>query len=272
MGVASHAQQAHPPAAAASAELSEQLAQVRERRLFLRYQRDGDVRARDEIVSRFMGLAYSVAKRYSRGGRVDDDLTQVASLGLIQAVDRFETERGHRFSSFAVPSMIGELKRHLRQHAWGVHVPRSLQEEALAVARAADQLSSELGRTPTPRELAQRLDLSIEQVVEAREAALAREPERLDAPLAPDRQESAISELGGEDGEIVLAEQREDVRRALAELTDAERALLRMRFFEDLTQAEIARRLGVSQMHVSRLLRKAIERAHVVISAGPKKS
>jgi RNA polymerase sigma-B factor len=236
-----------------------------ERTLFARYHRDGDLAARDEIVSRYLGLAHAVARRYSRSGARDDDLDQVASLGLVKAVDRFETERGTRFSTFAVPAIAGELKRHLREHGWGVHVPRAVQEEALAVARGLDALSAELGRTPTPRELAMRLELSVEEVLEGLEAASARQPDRLDAPVGGDQGETVAAGLGDVDERLSLAEARQDARRALSRLSEEERRLLCMRFFEELTQQEIAHRIGVSQMQVSRLLRAALDHANRAI-------
>ena len=236
-----------------------------ERTLFVRYRRHGDMAARDEIVTRYLGLAHAVARRYSRGGVPDDDLAQVASLGLVKAVDRFETERGTRFSSFAVPAIVGELKRHLREHGWGVHVPRAVQEQALAVARGLDALSAELGRTPTPYELAMRLELSVEEVLEGLEAASARQPDRLDAPAGGDQGETVAAGLGDVDERLSLAEAREDVRRALSRLSEEERRLLCMRFFEELTQDQIARRIGVSQMQVSRLLRATLDHANSAI-------
>jgi RNA polymerase sigma-B factor len=238
---------------------------ARERALFVRYQRHGDLRAREQLVTSHLGLARALAHRYRQAGLLEDDLIQVASLALVKAVDRYDLERGTRFSSLAVPMILGELKRHLRDYGWGVRVPRGLQERSLAVASAAETLAGELGRAPSAAEIAQRLKLSVEDVLEAREAASARRPEYLDAPTDRDG-ESRLASVGRDDPALSRVESHRDLGRAISMLTSRERELLRLRFFEDLSQAKIAERMGISQMHVSRLLRQALERTQVVMT------
>jgi RNA polymerase sigma-B factor len=239
---------------------------ARERALFVRYQRHGDLAAREELVTHHLGLARALAHRFCQPGVLEEDLVQVASLALVKAVDRYDLARGTRFSSLAVPMILGELKRHLRDHCWGVRVPRGLQERAMATARAMEELGSELARTPTSGELALRLKLPVEEVLEALEAASARRPDYLDAPIDAEGGETRGSGLGGEDPALSGVESRQDLGRAISMLTIREREMLRLRFFEDLSQAKIAERMGVSQMQVSRLLRSALERTHVVMT------
>ena len=239
---------------------------ARERALFVRYRLHGDLRAREELVTSHLGLARALAHRYRRAGLLEDDLIQVASLALVKAVDRYDLERGTRFSSLAVPMILGELKRHLRDYGWGVRVPRGLQERSLAVANAMESLAGELGRAPTAGEIAERLKLSVEEVLEAREAASARQPDYLDAPAGRDGAESRLASVGRDDPALSRVESHRDLGRAISMLTSRERELLRLRFFEDLSQAKIAERMGISQMHVSRLLRHALERTQLVMT------
>jgi RNA polymerase sigma-B factor len=232
-----------------------------DRRLLERYHREGDRAARDALVERFLPLARQLARRYQRGGEPLDDLVQVASLGLLKAIDRFEPDRETAFSSFAVPTILGELKRHFRDRGWSVRVPRDLQEMSVRVDRVAEELSRELGRAPTPVEIATHIGATTEQVLEAREAAGAYRAVSLDRPRDDEDEGDGMAEtMGAEDPGFGLAEDAATVERLMAVLSDREREVLRLRFAEDLTQSEIGARVGVSQMHVSRLIRQAIGR------------
>ena len=240
-----------------------------ERDLLIRYHQCGDVAARQELVERFLPLARDLALRYTYSDEPFDDLLQVASLGLIKAIDRFDPDRGTKFTSYAAPTILGELKRHFRDKGWSLHVPRELQERTLAVGHATERLSTELGRSPKVREVAEHLGCSVEQVLEAREAAASYEAASLDAPIARDDGESAtlVDTLGGEDNAYELAEDREAIARTWKELPDVERTVLELRFSRNLNQREIGERIGYSQMHVSRLLRRALTRLETAAAA-----
>jgi RNA polymerase sigma-B factor len=234
-----------------------------DRRLLVRYHRHGDVRARDELVRRFLPLARQLARRYQRGPEPLDDLVQVASVGLVKAIDRFDPERTTAFSSYAVPTMVGELKRYFRDFGWAVHVPRGMQERTVAVQATTTRLAKELGRSPSAAECAEALSLSEEEVLEAFEAAMAYDSLSLDAPRSggDDADDSSFSDtLGEEDGRFELVELGATIAPALRELPDRDRRILHMRFSEDMTQSQIAARIGVSQMHVSRLIRRSLTR------------
>jgi RNA polymerase sigma-B factor len=231
-----------------------------DRRLLVRYGRERDAATRTELVERFLPLAYKLARRYSGGGESLEDLQQVASLGLLKAVDRYDPSQQTAFSSFAVPTILGELRRHFRDKGWAVRVPRDLQELAVRVEREAQLLEGELGRAPTAAELAARCDVTVEAVLEARQAAGARHATSLDRPREDD-DDSATSlgdTLGEEDRGFETAEASATLDRLLSVLSDREREVLRLRFQEDLTQSQIGARVGVSQMQVSRLLRHSI--------------
>jgi RNA polymerase sigma-B factor len=232
-----------------------------DRRLLERYHRDGDPGAREALVERFLPLARQLARRYQRGGEPLDDLVQVASLGLLKAIDRFEPDRPTAFSSFAVPTILGELKRHFRDKGWSVRVPRDLQEMAVRVDRVTEAMSRELGRAPTPAEIAETVGVSAEQVLEAREAAGAYRAVSLDRPRDDDDEDGAgiADAVGADDPGYSVAEDAATVERLMRVLGDREREVLRLRFEEDLTQSDIAARVGLSQMHVSRLLRNALD-------------
>jgi RNA polymerase sigma-B factor len=222
----------------------------------------GDQAARAALVERFLPLARQLARRYQRGGELLDDLNQVASLGLLKAVDRFDPQRETAFSSFAVPTILGELKRHFRDKGWSVRVPRDLQELAVKLEPTSETLLRELGRVPTLAELAERLDTSVELVLEAREAAAAYRAVSLDRPRDEDDEgaDALGQSVGIDDPGFSVAEDAATVEQLMRVLSDREREVLRLRFVEDLTQAEIGARVGVSQMHVSRILRQAIAR------------
>ena len=221
----------------------------------------GDTAARTALVERFLPLARQLARRYQRGSEQLDDLVQVASLGLLKAIDRFDPSRETAFSSFAVPTILGELKRHFRDKGWSVRVPRDLQELALKLDSVGEELARELGRAATPAEIAERTGSTLEQVLEAREAAGAYRAVSLDRPRDDDDESDSIGvAVGIEDPGFRVAEDAATVQRLMRVLSDREREVLRLRFAEDLTQAEIGERVGVSQMHVSRIIRQAVNR------------
>jgi RNA polymerase sigma-B factor len=238
--------------------------------LFERYHRTGDPLARDELIRRCLPLARSLAGRYARAGQSLEDLVQVANIGLIKAVDRFDPTRGIAFSSFAVPSILGELKRHFRDHGWAARVPRPLQERVLKVTACSERLSSKLGRSPKPGEIAAATGLGVEEVLEALEAATAFDSMSLDAPLSRDDDGGGTTyadSVGAVDERLEMIEYRSVVAATIHALPPREREVLVLRFAEDMTQSEIAARVGVSQMHVSRLIRRSLERLQAVAAA-----
>jgi RNA polymerase sigma-B factor len=235
-----------------------------DRRLLLRYHRDGDVAAREELIVRFLPLARQLASRYRHAGEPHEDLVQVACLGLLKAVDRYEPDRGHAFTKYAVPTMLGELKRYFRDKGWSVHVPRATQELVLKVSDALGTLPAKLGRSPRPRDVAEVVGAPVEDVLEAMEAATAYEAASLDAPRPGSDDDDEGWSLGesvsSEEHGYELVEIGEALEGTLEALPERERIILELRFGQDLTQAEIAERVGVSQMHVSRLLRRSLDR------------
>src|SRR4051794_457272 len=237
--------------------------------LFHRYQLYRDPAAREELVQRFLPLARRLARRYERGPEPLEDLVQVASLGLVHAIDRFDADRGLGFSTFAVPTILGELKRYFRDSCWALHVPRGMQESVLEMNAAVESLSRELGRSPTPQQLADELNVTAEDVVEIIEAGAAYNTTSLDAPARSGEGEESdlIGTLGETDDRLDLVEHGAAVGRALRVLPERERRILFLRFAEGLTQAEIGQRIGISQMHVSRLIRRSLERVRVVAGA-----
>lgn len=237
----------------------EQLAD--ERTLLERYHREPDPTVREELVQRFMPLARRLAARY-RGDRESlEDLVQVASLGLVKALDRFDPERGVAFSSYAVPTILGELKRHFRDRGWSVRVPRDLQERIARVDKAIAQLPGRLGRAPSVNEIADRLEIGPEEVLEAMEAAQAHHAMSLDVQAQTEEGEGVplTERLGESDPAFDTIEYGAAIADALSELSERDRLVLHLRFVEDMTQTQIAERVGVSQMHVSRILRSAVE-------------
>jgi RNA polymerase sigma-B factor len=240
-----------------------------DRRLLVRYHDSGDPVAREALVERFLPLARQLARRYQRGAEPLDDLVQVASLGLLKAIDRFDPQRETAFSSFAVPTILGELKRHFRDRGWSVRVPRDLQELSVRVDRVTDQLARGLGRAPTPDEIGAEIGVTAEQVLEAREAAGAYRAVSLDRPREDDDESERVAErMGVVDPGFDVAEDAATVESLMRVLSDREREVLRLRFSEDLTQSEIGIRVGVSQMHVSRLIRQAVARLREAAEEG----
>jgi RNA polymerase sigma-B factor len=230
------------------------------RDLFERWHEHGDQRAREELVERFLPLARNLARRYAGAREPFDDLLQVASLGLVKAIDRFDTERGAAFSSFAVPTILGELKRYFRDLGWSVHVPRGAQEQALKVQEAQERLTSRTGRPPSVTDLAEYLELSVEDVLNALETAAAHHSASLDAPREDGEEDSGtlVDAFGRDDPHYELVEQTVTISTAAEQLSARERRVLSLRFVYDMTQTQIAAEIGVSQMQVSRILRRAL--------------
>jgi RNA polymerase sigma-B factor len=228
--------------------------------LLRRWQECHDERAREAFVERFMPLARSLARRYRRSSEPFEDLVQVANLGLVKAMERFDPGRGHAFSSFAVPTILGELKRYFRDSGWSVHVPRGAQERARQVEEAERAITSRTGRSPTVAELAQYLECSDEEVLDGLDAAHAYATMSLDAPrpTEDDGGDTYGESIGVADHHLELVDAAVTAGAAARHLPPRERRILYLRFVEDLTQTEIAKQIGVSQMQVSRLLRKSI--------------
>ncbi len=233
---------------------------AQDRRLLVRYHENRDAAARNALVSRFLPLARQLARRYQHTGEPLDDLVQVASLGLLKAIDRFDPTRGTAFSSFAVPTILGELKRHIRDRGWSVRVPRELQELAISLERLSDELWNQSGRSPTIDELAKHLGVSGEQVLEAREANAAYRAISLDQPRDDDDDESFAQNIGAEDPGFRLTEDAATIEKLMTVLSDRERQVLQLRFTDDLKQSEIGAEIGVSQMQVCRIIRQAVSR------------
>ena len=235
---------------------------------------DGDPRrvaARDEIVTMHLPLAAFLARRFRDRGESLEDLTQVATIGLIKAVDRFEPARGVEFSTFATPTMVGEIKRHFRDKGWAIRVPRRLQELRIAISRATAELGHSTGRSPTVAELAEHLRVSEEDILEGMESAQAYATLSLDASTGDGDEEgtSLADTLGEEDPNLGEVETRETLSPLLARLPPRERRIIHMRFYENMTQAQIAERVGVSQMHVSRLLAKSLAQMRTSLAEPP---
>lgn len=233
-----------------------------DRELLVLYAGSKDPALREQLVERFLPLARQLARRYERSEETFDDLFQVASLGLVKAIDRFDPERPVAFSSYAVPTILGELKRHFRDKTWSVRVPRDLKETSLKVDGAITDLNKALGRRPSVREIGECLDLTDEQVLEAMQAGRAYRATSLQTPRSGEDEagETLQDTLGGDDSEFSLAEDRATLDALMRQITPREREVLRLRFAEDLTQAEISDQIGVSQMQVSRIIRQAIAR------------
>jgi RNA polymerase sigma-B factor len=216
-----------------------------------------DPTARAALAERFLPLAENLARKFSGRGESLEDLTQVASLGLVHAIDRFDPDHGARFSTFAAATIVGELKRHFRDRGWSVRVPRSLQESALLLNRTVAAAWQELGRSPTIAELSARADLSEDEVIDALEALQAYSTASLDAPVGEDGGTVGAT-IGDRDAAFEVAEGWASIEPALRELPERERRILYLRFFEGMTQSEIADEVGISQMHVSRMITQSL--------------
>jgi RNA polymerase sigma-B factor len=225
---------------------------------FRRYADTRDLALRDQLVEAHMGLAAYLARRFANRGQPLEDLTQVAALGLLKAVERFDPSLKIEFSTYATTTIVGELKRYLRDRGWAVRAPRRMQELYLTLSKVVDPLGQELGRSPTIGELAAEVGASEEEVLEALEAGQAYRFASLDAPRSEGDGDTVGEAMGGEDEELVRAEQRALLAPMLDHLPARQRQIVHLRFFEGLTQSEIARRLGISQMQVSRLLSRSV--------------
>jgi RNA polymerase sigma-B factor len=233
--------------------------------MFVEFARTRDGRLRDELVEAHLGLAHQLARRFSNRGETYDDLVQVAAIALIKSVDRFDPERGVEFSTFATRTVLGELKRHFRDKGWAVRAPRRIQELYLELGHAIESLSQELGRPPTVAEMARATGASEEAVLEALEAGQSYRTSSIDVP---GRQEEPMSSrLGDVDAGFAGTEDRMVLALSLSRLPERERLILNLRFVEGLTQAEIATQVGISQMHVSRLLTASLAKLQEVFTA-----
>ncbi len=217
--------------------------------------------SRSELVEEHAPLAHFLASRFANRGEPRDDLVQVALVGLFKAVERFDPDRGLQFSTFATPTILGELKRHFRDRGWAVRVPRRVQELHLQLGRIVSALGQEKGRSPTPGEVAERAGVSEESVLEAMEAGSLYRLVSLDGSVTPDDEGGELAAcLGDDDPEFERIEHRSEIAELLNVLPARERRIVELRFFESMTQSEIAEHVGVSQMHVSRLLNRSLDR------------
>jgi RNA polymerase sigma-B factor len=239
-------------------------------RLFRAWVDRGDRNARAQLIERFLPLARSLARRYERGSEPLEDLVQVASVALVKAIDRYDPARGYAFSSFAVPTIAGELKRHFRDQTWMVRPPRGIQEVTLRVEGALARLTQQLDRSPTTSELAAAVGVGDEEILEAMQARSARGALSLHAPQGEPGEAMTLQDtLGAEDPDIERAEQRAQLDRLMDAVSPRAREMLRMRFEEDMTQAEIGAAIGISQMQVSRILRQTIAKLREIADEDP---
>jgi RNA polymerase sigma-B factor len=237
-----------------------------DRALLRRYHEAGDASARELLVQRHLPLVRSLARRYAGRGEALDDIEQVGAIGLIKAIDRYELERDVALTTYATPNVVGEIKRHFRDKGWAIRVPRALQELNAKMSTTIEVLTTKYGRSPTIAEIAQHLEASSEQVLEALEAGSAYAPASLSVGPTEDSELDPMETIGTMDAEFERADERASLEPALASLPEREREILRMRFEDGLTQTQIAERVGISQMHVSRLIRKSIDRMRSQLS------
>ncbi len=231
-----------------------------ERELFAQYRQTGERAIRNELAERHRGLAVSLARRFSGRGEPLDDLLQVAMIALLRAIERFEPERGNSFTTFATPTVLGELRRHFRDHTWALKVPRPIKDLHLRVRPAVAELRIELGRAPYVPELAQHLGCSDEDIIQALEVSAAYRPSSLHAVASGGDGLTPEDRLASEGDPLHSFEVVQTVRSLMERLPERERTVLELRFYDELSQSEIAERVGLSQMHVSRILRATLER------------
>jgi len=237
--------------------------------LLERYHADGDVAARQELIERHVEFVRRLAQRYARRGEQLDDLTQVGCVGLIKAIDRYDGGFGASLTTYAAPNILGEIKRHFRDRGWSVRVPREIQELNVRLTKLVDELTTKLGRSPSVDELAEAANASVEQVLEALESSSAYSAMSLSEGPDPDEEGGGpIDTLGEDDAGYEQSEQRITLATGIQRLPPRERAILHLRFFEGLTQSEIADRVGISQMHVSRLIRNSLDRIRDELERG----
>jgi RNA polymerase sigma-B factor len=236
--------------------------------LLRRYHEDGDLRAREQLIEQYMSLVRSLARRYSYRGEQLEDLVQIGAIGLIKAIDRFDLERGVELTTYATPNIIGEIKRHFRDKGWSVRVPRGLQELNVQLSRLVEQLTVQLGRSPTIPELAKAAGVEEEQVLEALESGRAYTSLSLSVGGGggDDDDLDPLESLGTEEHQYEVSEDRAVLAPGFKALDERERKILQLRFFEGLTQSQIAQQVGISQMHVSRLIRRSLEKIRETIA------
>ena len=233
-----------------------------DRDLLRRYHEHGDLEARERLIEQYLPLVRSLARRYSYRGELLEDLVQVGCIGLIKAIDRFDIDRGVELTTYATPNIIGEIKRHFRDKGWSVRVPRGLQELNVRLSRLIEELTVQLERSPTIPELAKAAGVEEEEVLEALETGQAYATLSLSAPAAGDENADLdpLESLGDFEHEYEVSEDRAVLAPGLRVLDERERRILHLRFFEGLTQSQIAQQIGISQMHVSRLIRRSLEK------------
>ena len=241
-----------------------------DRELLRRYHESGDLEARQQLIEQYLPLVRSLARRYANRGEQLEDLVQVGSIGLIKAIDRFDVDRGVELTTYAAPNIIGEIKRHFRDKGWSIRVPRGLQELNVRLSQLLERLTVELERSPTIPELAEAAGVTEEEVLEALESGQAYSTVSLSAPSGPgeDGELDPLEALGELEHEYEVSEDRAVLAPGLDVLDERERRIIHMRFWEGLTQSQIAARIGISQMHVSRLIRRALEKVRDEIGAG----
>jgi RNA polymerase sigma-B factor len=238
-----------------------------DRILLRRYHEQGDLRAREQLIEQYMSLVRSLARRYSYRGEQLDDLVQIGAIGLIKAIDRFDLSRGVELTTYATPNIIGEIKRHFRDRGWAVRVPRGLQELNVQLSKLIEQLTVELGRSPTIPELAKAAGVEEEEVLEALESGRAYSSLSLSQGAGQEDGEELdpLETLGEVEHQYEVSEDRAVLAPGFRVLDERERRILHLRFFEGLTQSQIAQQVGISQMHVSRLIRRALEKIRAEI-------
>ena len=234
----------------------------RTRELFRRYKDKGDAAARDQLVMNHLNLVRFLASKFKNRGEPVEDLVQVGTIGLIKAIDRFDPERGLEFTTYATPTIMGEIKRHFRDKGWSVRVPRRLQELSAKVNQATDELTNQLQHSPAVEEIAEHLGTSVEEVLDAMESSSAYSSVPLEGGGSSDDEEapSVIDHYATEDADLAASDDRIVLEQAIADFSPREQDVIRMRFVDGLTQVEIAERLGISQVQVSRLLRRTLRR------------
>jgi RNA polymerase sigma-B factor len=242
----------------------------KDRVLLRRYHEQGDLQAREELIEQYMSLVRSLARRYSHRGEQFDDLVQIGAIGLIKAIDRFDLNRGVELTTYATPNIIGEIKRHFRDRGWAVRVPRGLQELNVQLSKLIDQLTVQLGRSPKIPELAMAAGVEEESVLEALESGRAYSSLSLSHGGGTDDGDELdpLEMLGDVEHAYEVSEDRAVLAPGFRVLDERERRILHLRFFEGLTQSQIARQIGISQMHVSRLIRRSLEKIREEISTG----
>jgi RNA polymerase sigma-B factor len=245
------------------------MTRIDDRILLRRYHEDGDLQAREKLIEQYMSLVRSLARRYSYRGEQLEDLVQIGAIGLIKAIDRFDLERGVELTTYATPNIIGEIKRHFRDKGWSVRVPRGLQELNVQLSRLVEQLTVQLARSPTIPELAKAAGVEEEEVLEALESGRAYSSLSLSVGSKGGGDDDVLDPLesiGTEEHQYEVSEDRAVLAPGFKALDDRERKILQLRFFEGLTQSQIAQQVGISQMHVSRLIRRSLEKIRETIA------